>query len=166
MEGAIVLDHHLWWVFNPTVFFWSEVVMIWFYCTKLLCFQINSSLPEVRPSLELQSQFYQGQAGSPWPELASGDWLFSQCRSHHLGNSWKKIGDLNALDIFIHQISFRTFLHQSRLTSAKISEVKNPLTPAAAPPTASASQPVTRRKLSLFMDFQGAGGNHGEPQRQ
>ena len=34
---------------------------------------------------------------------------------------------------------------------SEFSEVKNPLTPAAAPPTASANQPlVTRRKLSLF----------------
>ena len=26
---------------------------------------------------------------SPWPGLASGDLLFSQWRSHHLGNSWR-----------------------------------------------------------------------------
>ena len=78
---------------------------------------------------------------SPWPGLVSGDLLFARWRSHPLGNSWRRMHLMYLLGLFA----------PIQVDVPEFSKVKNPLTPAAAPPTASANQPlVTRRKLSLF----------------
>ena len=78
---------------------------------------------------------------SPWPGLASGDLLFARWRSHPLGNSWRRMHLMYLLALFA----------PIQVDVPEFSKVKNPLTPAAAPPTASASQPlVTWRKWSLF----------------
>ena len=78
---------------------------------------------------------------SPWPGLVSGDLLFARWRSHPLGNSWRRMHLMYLLGLFA----------PIQVDVPEFSEVKNPLTPAVAPPTPSANQPpVTRRKWSLF----------------
>ena len=75
---------------------------------------------------------------SPWPGLASGYLLFFRCRSHHLGNSWRRMHLMYLLALFA----------PIQVDVPEFSEAKNPLTPAAAPPTPFAIIPSAPRRRS------------------